>query len=70
MELKFRAWNKFDITKHEWSDINVDIIDAGMFSGEQQMEIVLHDGIEYLRHNRADAIAIARHFKLTAEDLS
>ncbi len=57
----------FDITKHEWSDKNL-FSDGSMY--QDKLQIVEHDadGMVYL--SKLDSIALAKHFKLTAEDLS
>ena len=61
----------FDITQHEWSDEKLSFsggtfdVDFGHCtnSDDSVSEVVNLD------FNKADAIAIAKHFKLTAEDL-
>ncbi len=58
----------FDITKHEWSDKNL-FSDGSMYQGK--LQIVENDVIDGIVHlSKADTIALAKHFKLTAEDLS
>ena len=59
---------EFDITKHEWSDKNL-FSDGSMYQGK--LQIVENDVIDGIVHlSKADTIALAKHFKLTAEDLS
>lgn len=59
---------KFDITEHEWSDegtVSLDDSDDGVLE-------MLCDGPDCYNEfelNRNDAIAIAKHFKLTKSDL-
>ncbi len=53
----------FDITKHEWSDAS--IIDSN--GCDDDVQISSPELQVYL--NKADTIALAKHFKLTAEDL-
>lgn len=60
----------FDITQHEWSDSDVsdvyisdfDLIGIGIMSSDGDQ--VVDFGVR-----KQDAIAIAKHFNLTAEDL-
>ena len=52
----------FDITQHEWSD------EAARFSKRNKEFIVLSTGRDLVL-DKADCIALAKHFKLTAEDL-
>ena len=54
----------FDITKHEWSDTSIWDCHAG--ADEVQLE---NPELE-TNFEKLDAIALAKHFKLTAEDLS
>ena len=58
----------FDITKHEWSDKDI----TGAKGGSDWLHInlssyCLKTGAQL---NKEDTIALAKHFKLTAEDLS
>ena len=58
--------DSFDITKHEWSDCDIDSAtpDGGeLFIDDRDYEI------SSISINKDDAIAIAKHFGLTAEDL-
>jgi len=57
------AWNEFDITKHEWFDSGVEDVSIG----ENSIYLGIDSGEYYgakIEHNKADAIAIAKHFKL------
>ena len=54
----------FDITKHEWSDVYFDHIDG---EGDINLRDSYCDDTFYI--SKCDAIAIAKHFGLTAEDL-
>lgn len=53
----------FDISKHEWSDDDVLVLRCS----DRVIAFQNHDENVYLA--RFDAIAIAKHFGLTAEDL-
>jgi len=58
----------FDITQYEWSDEDIE----GCVINNEVVDIVELE-IHYCRNMRIeklDAIALAKHFKLTAEDLS
>ena len=58
----------FDITKHDWFD---DGITVDPNSGGSVLDLLVEeneDGGCYF--NKEDSIAFAKHFKLTAEDLS
>lgn len=56
---------KFDIRKHEWTDKAVKVE-----PNECSDELIRFDNYMYLVDiEKKDAIAIAKHFKLTAEDL-
>lgn len=56
---------EFDITQHEWSDNFINVC----FS-ETNNDVIRFDNDMYLVDiEKSDAIAIAKHFKLTAEDL-
>lgn len=59
----FDAPKPFDITKHEWGDCDVLMLRCNPHSIAFQN----HDDNVYFE--RRDAIAIAKHFNLTAEDL-
>lgn len=54
---------EFDISKHEFSDR---LIDASMVIGDEVLIRAFNNGITM---KKQDAIALAKHFKLTAEDL-
>ena len=59
----------FDITKHEWSCVSVD----GVFvydCGDIDIEFNPNINTGQVSINKKDAIAIASHFGLTAEDLA
>lgn len=63
----------FDITKHEFSDDEC-VLDNSPIKGEclrfYCQSSLDDDGCHYgFEHNRDDAIAIARHFNLTEDDL-
>ena len=53
----------FDITQHEWSDTIAE------FEAEPRYTLVLKSHGSWFSFDKQDAIAIAKHFKLTAEDL-
>ena len=53
----------FDITQHEWSDSIADI------EAESGDTLVLKFHGSWISIDKDDAIAIAKHFNLTAEDL-
>lgn len=55
----------FDIAQHEWSD-NCISVERSNTDAEQ---IRLDNDMYLVDIERKDAIAIAKHFKLTAEDL-
>jgi len=54
----------FDITKHEWSDVYFDYVDC---DDDIRLYSPHSNGDFYL--GKDDAIAIAKHFGLTVEDL-
>lgn len=56
---------EFDITQHEWSDSFISVESLNTDS-----DVIRLDNDMYLVDiNKDDAIAISKHFKLTAEDL-
>jgi len=58
----------FDITKHEWcSKYNMD---CSVDDKSIHFEDVTESVGSIIMLNKADAIAIAKHFKLTGDDLS
>ena len=57
--------NEFDITNHKWSDDFINV-----YESETTNEVIRFDNDMYMVDiNKKDAIAIARHFKITAEDI-
>ena len=63
---------EFDITQHEFSDSNITHDgDTLNITHEQWGGFLDGYSVEtlYLEFNKQDAIAIAKHFNLTAEDL-
>ena len=57
--------NEFDITNHKWSDDFINV-----YESETTNEVIRFDNNMYMVDiNKKDAIAIARHFKITAEDI-
>lgn len=63
---EFHPVNTFDITSHEWSD---DCYGGSSAYGDCE-KLNISDGVDNsLAFNKQDAITIAKHFGLTAEDL-
>ena len=61
---------QFDITKHEWSDCrNLKCIGKDKGLETVCFEVSVFNGLAYFDLDKDDAIAIAKHFCLTAEDL-
>ena len=60
---------EFDIIKHEWSDREVELLPYGCSLSKIRIAIAVN-GNEEARLNKEDAIALAKHFKLTPEDLT
>ena len=60
-----REHEVFDIAKHEWSDRFIRIEES--YTDDEV--ISLNNDVYSIDIERADAIAIAKHFKLTLEDL-
>lgn len=57
--------NEFDITNYKWSDDFINV-----YESETTNEVIRFDNNMYMVDiNKKDAIAIARHFKITAEDI-
>lgn len=57
--------NEFDITNYKWSDEDINV-----YESETTNEVIWFDNNMYMVDiNKKDAIAIARHFKITAEDI-
>ena len=59
----------FDITKHEWSDREIELLPYSCSFNRARIAIGIN-GNEEGRLNKNDAIALAKHFKLTPEDLT
>lgn len=56
----------FDIAQHEWSD---GLVTFEMVDFENDVRLIC-DNVDYeFFMGKKDAIALAKHFKLTAEDL-
>lgn len=56
----------FNITQHEWSDITMQGYEVAKCANSS---IILNGSSKSKVLNKADAIAIARHFKLTGDDI-
>lgn len=60
-----RPIKPFDITQHEWSDDNMD----RAISSSDVITLDFFDSALSVALSKSDVVAIAKHFKLTAEDL-
>ena len=59
--------NKFDITKHEFSDV-IDQLKVNENTDKERIIVNIWSN-KWFFFNRRDAIAIAKHFELKAEEL-
>lgn len=67
---KGRKVEPFDITQHNWSD--GDIESSFITNDKQRLNFSFDSSVmptDVIGFNRSDAIAIARHFKLTEGDI-
>ena len=58
-----------DIEEHSWSDEDVSEVYTSRLLGGDLLELEL-SGAQSILLDANDALAIAKHFKLTAEDLA
>ena len=61
--------NEFDITKHEWQGGH-EIRTAAAYDDVVELNIYLRGEDEEIYIAKSDAIALAKHFKLTEGDLN
>ena len=64
--------SEFDITKHEFLDSTINYISVEVsWHGDNLVNFVFYgdQGNEELSFGREDAIALAKHFQLTTDDL-
>jgi len=67
---EFHPLNGFDIINHEWSDCrNLKCIGKDKGLETVCFKVSVFNGLAFFDLDKDDAIAIAKHFDLTAEDL-